>query len=85
MLGKIYESKEEPSKAIEMYKEAISFSPKTVLVYERLARVYLFLGMYLKAKEVYMQGLRQMPSSPVLEEGVEMADMLLIGSGERTP
>ncbi len=85
MLGKIYESKEEPSKAIEMYKEAISFSPKTVLVYERLARMYLFLGMYLKAKEVYMQGLRQVPSSPVLEEGIEMADMLLIGSGERTP
>jgi tetratricopeptide (TPR) repeat protein len=85
MLGKIYESKEEPSKAIEMYKEAISFSPKTVLIYERLARVYLLMGMYLKAKEVYVQGLRQVPSSPVLEEGIEMADMLLIGSGERMP
>lgn len=85
MLGKIYENKEQPSKAIEMYKEAISFSPKTVLIYERLARVYLFLGMYLKAKEVYMQGLRQVPSSPVLEEGIEMSDMLLMGSGGKTP
>ncbi len=85
MLGKIYEDKKEPSKAIEMYKEAIAFSPGTVLVYERLARVYLFLGMYQKAKDVYIQGLRQVPSSPVLEEGIEMADLLLIGNGERTP
>ncbi len=85
MLGKIYETKKEPSKAIEMYKEAISYSPKTVVIYERLARVYLLLGMYLKAKEVYIQGLIQVPSSPALEEGVEMADMLLIGFGERMP
>jgi tetratricopeptide (TPR) repeat protein len=85
MLGKIYEDRKEPSKAIEMYKEAIAFSPRTVLVYERLARVYLFLGMYQKAKDVYIQGLSQVPSSPVLEEGIEMADLLLIGNGERTP
>jgi len=85
MLGKIYEDRKEPSKAIEMYKKAIEFSPKTVLVYERLARVYLFLGMYQKAKDVYIRGLRQVPSSPVLEEGIEMADLLLIGDGERTP
>ncbi len=85
MLGKIYEDKNEPSKAIRMYKEAISYSPKTVLVYERLARVYLFLGMYGKAKDVFIQGLKQVPSSPELEEGIEMADMLLIGEGERMP
>jgi tetratricopeptide (TPR) repeat protein len=85
MLGKIYEGKKEFSKAIEMYKKAISFSPKTVLVYERLARVYLFLGEYQKARDVYIEGLRQIPSSPMLEEGIEMADMLLIGEGQRMP
>jgi tetratricopeptide (TPR) repeat protein len=85
MLGKIYEDKKEPSKAIEMYKKAISFSPKTVLVYERLARAYLFLGLYQKARDVYIEGLRQVPSSPVLEEGIEMADMLLIGDGQKMP
>lgn len=85
ILGKIYESNREFSKAIEMYKKAISFSPKTVLVYERLARVYLFLGQYHTAREVYIEGLRQVPSSPVLEEGIEMADMLMIGEGERMP
>ncbi len=85
MLGKIYEDRNEPSKAIAMYREAISFSPKTVLIYERLARVYLFLGMYTKAKNVYIQGLKQVPSSPELEEGIEVANMLMIGEGERMP
>ncbi|MGC2061764.1 MAG: peptidylprolyl isomerase [Thermodesulfovibrionales bacterium] len=85
IVGKIHEDKKEFSKAIEMYKKAILFSPKTVLVYERLARIYLFLGEYQKARDVYINGLRQMPSSPVLTEGVEMADMLLIGEGKRMP
>jgi tetratricopeptide (TPR) repeat protein len=85
IIGKIYEDRKEFSKAIEMYKKAISFSPQTVLVYERLARVYLFLGEYQKARGVYMEGLRQTPSSHVLEEGIEMADILLIGDGTRMP
>ena len=85
LLGKIYEDRNEFSKAIEMYKKAILFSPKTVLVYERLARDYLLLGEYKKAKDVYAEGLRQVPSSPELGEGMEMADMLLIGNGDRMP
>jgi tetratricopeptide (TPR) repeat protein len=85
IIGKIYEDKKEYSSAIGMYKKAISFSPKTVLIYERLARVYLFLGEYNKARDVYIDGLKQISSSPVLEEGVEMADMLLIGEGKRMP
>ncbi len=85
ILGKIYEDRNEPSKAIAMYREALSFSPKTVLIYERLARVYLFLGMYVNARNVYVQGLKQMPSSPELEEGIEIANMLMIGEGERMP
>jgi tetratricopeptide (TPR) repeat protein len=85
MLATIYEDKKEPSKAIELYKKAISFAPRTTLLYERLARVYLLLGMYQKAKDIYIEGLKNVPSSPVLEEGIEMADLLLIGDGERTP
>jgi parvulin-like peptidyl-prolyl isomerase len=85
LLGKIYEDRNEFSKAIDMYKKAISFSPKTVLVYERLARDYLLLGEYKKAKDIYTEGLRQVPSSPEMEEGIEMADMLLIGERSRMP
>jgi tetratricopeptide (TPR) repeat protein len=85
LLGKIYEDRNEFSKAIDMYRKAISFSPKTVLVYERLARDYLLLGQYREAKDIYTEGLRQVPSSPEMEEGIEMADMLLIGDGGRMP
>ncbi|HXX57237.1 MAG TPA: peptidylprolyl isomerase [Thermodesulfovibrionales bacterium] len=85
MLGKIYEDKKELSKAIELYEKAILFGPQTVLAYERLARVYLFLGMFQKAREVYVEGLKKTPSSVALQEGVEMADLLLIGRGERMP
>lgn len=81
MLGKIYEDRKEFSRAIEMYRKAISFSPKVVLVYERLARIYLYIGDYQKAKNVYIEGLKQVPSSTVLEEGIEMANILLIGGG----
>ena len=85
MLGKIYEDKKELSRAIAMYRESISYSPKTVLLYERLARVYLFIGEYQKARNVYIEGLKQVQSSPALEEGLEMADLLLIGNGEKMP
>jgi parvulin-like peptidyl-prolyl isomerase len=85
MLGKIYEDKKEFSQAIAMYRESISYSPKTVLLYERLARVYLFIGEYRKARSVYVEGLSQVHSSAALEEGIEMADLLMIGNGGKTP
>ncbi len=85
MLAKISEERKELSKAIEMYQTAISYSPKTVLLYERLARDYLLIGQYQKAKAVYIEGLRQVPSSHEMEEGIEMADILMIGRGEKAP
>jgi Tfp pilus assembly protein PilF len=85
MLATIYEDKKEPSKAIELYKQAISFSPKTVLLYERLTRIYLLLGMYQQAKDVCVAGLKRVPSSQALQDGIEMADLLLIGDGEEVP
>jgi tetratricopeptide (TPR) repeat protein len=78
MLGKIYEDRQEYEKAEEMYTKAIFFSPKTVLIYERLGRLFLMRGQVQRAKEVYQSGLRQVSDSRILQEGLEMADILLI-------
>jgi tetratricopeptide (TPR) repeat protein len=85
MIGKICEDKKEFGEAIDMYRTAISFDPEVALLYERLARVYLFLGQYQRAKDVYVDGLRRLPSAAVFEEGIEMADILMIGKGARLP
>ena len=85
MLGKICEDKKEFGEAIDLYRTAISFDPRVVLLYERLARVYLLLGQYQRAKDVYAEGLRRVPSAGVFEEGIEMADILMIGKGARLP
>ncbi|MDP2279425.1 MAG: tetratricopeptide repeat protein, partial [Nitrospirota bacterium] len=75
MLGEIYENREETEKAIEMYKEALSFDPKHNKAYEQLGKAYLYLGQHEKAKEIYEEGLKHIPDALSLWKGLKTAKM----------
>ncbi len=85
MLGKIYEGEKKFDRAEAVYRQAISYDPLAVVVYERLGRMYLLAGQTIKAKALYQEGLTHVPSSEVLEEGLEMADIILINRGAGVP
>ena len=77
MLGEIYENREKTEKAIEMYKEALSFDPKHKNAYERLGKAYLYLEQNDKAKEIYEEGLKHIPDAWSLWKGLKTAKMKL--------
>jgi tetratricopeptide (TPR) repeat protein len=82
MLGKIYEDGKEYNKAEEMYTNAILIDPGVELSHIRLGRLYLKKGEFLKARKTFEEGLKIFPSSALLDEGLEIADILLIREGK---
>jgi tetratricopeptide (TPR) repeat protein len=77
MLGKIQELKGRLTQAEATYKEAIRYHPELAEAYAMLGRLYLKMGLYEQAKEVFEEGLRY-SDSPLLEEGLELAHILML-------
>lgn len=81
MLGKIYEDMKEYNRAEEMYRNAIFIDPGVELAHIRLGRLYLKIGDFQNARKTFEEGLKIFPSSTLLDEGLEIADILLIREG----
>ncbi len=85
MLGAIYEEKGDYKKAMEMFKRGISYHPKVVLFYVRLAKLYQGERQFQKSKDVLVEGFRNVPSSEMLAKGLEMVDILLYNESRKNP
>lgn len=78
MLGKIYEIQESYGDAEKMYRSAREFKPDREEPYTWLGRLYLKMKRYKEARDIFADGIRRNPYSKRLQEGIELADLLLM-------
>lgn len=84
MLGKIFETDGRLFEAEKMYNEAVEYHPDLEQAYAALGRLLMKMARFEEARDVFLKGMKH-GESPLLKEGLEMVNILLLQREERMP